>query len=169
MYLRDRARHPCLVTKPATQLLEHHNSLIAAAKKHNVVCFVEHHKRFDQFIAMRKRALGLWVNSISSMPGWASRGVSSKPSVHGQEKIQISGKCLTWIWHRCSHFLTSRKPTVIIYRPIILIYTVGSSMERPIPTRVVASAATGIATSEPYSCVPQTEDYDHTACRLAIR
>jgi D-galacturonate reductase len=27
-----------------------------------------------------------------------------------------------------------------------------------IPTRVVASAAAGIATSEPYNCVPQTED-----------
>jgi D-galacturonate reductase len=26
------------------------------------------------------------------------------------------------------------------------------------PTRVVASAATGIATSEPYNCSPQTED-----------
>jgi D-galacturonate reductase len=26
------------------------------------------------------------------------------------------------------------------------------------PTRVVASAATGIATGEPYNCVPQTED-----------
>lgn len=26
------------------------------------------------------------------------------------------------------------------------------------PTRVVASAATGIATAEPYNCVPQTED-----------
>jgi D-galacturonate reductase len=29
---------------------------------------------------------------------------------------------------------------------------------RAVPTRVVASAATGIATSEPYNCVPQTED-----------
>ena len=27
-----------------------------------------------------------------------------------------------------------------------------------VPTRVVASAATGIATSEPFNCVPQTED-----------
>lgn len=27
-----------------------------------------------------------------------------------------------------------------------------------VPTRVVASAATGIATSEPYNCVPETED-----------
>jgi len=30
--------------------------------------------------------------------------------------------------------------------------------DKAIPTRVVASAATGIATSEPYSCVPETED-----------
>ena len=29
---------------------------------------------------------------------------------------------------------------------------------RAVPTRVVASAATGIATGEPYNCVPQTED-----------
>ena len=30
--------------------------------------------------------------------------------------------------------------------------------DHAVPTRVVASAATGIATSEPYNCVPQTED-----------
>jgi hypothetical protein len=30
--------------------------------------------------------------------------------------------------------------------------------DKAIPTRVVASAATGIATSEPYNCVPETED-----------
>lgn len=30
--------------------------------------------------------------------------------------------------------------------------------DRAIPTRVVASASAGIATSEPYNCVPQTED-----------
>ena len=29
---------------------------------------------------------------------------------------------------------------------------------KAVPTRVVASAATGIATGEPYNCVPQTED-----------
>lgn len=29
---------------------------------------------------------------------------------------------------------------------------------KAVPTRVTASAATGIATSEPYNCVPQTED-----------
>src|SRR5882762_8009907 len=30
--------------------------------------------------------------------------------------------------------------------------------DRAIPTRVVASAATGIAAGEPYNCAPQTED-----------
>jgi hypothetical protein len=60
IYAIERGIH-VLVTKPATQLLSHHNELIAAAKKHNVVCqyfdfeklgyllqslgFVEHHKR----------------------------------------------------------------------------------------------------------------------------
>lgn len=44
IYAIERGIH-VLVTKPATQLLAHHNALIAAAKKHNVVCFVEHHKR----------------------------------------------------------------------------------------------------------------------------
>jgi len=44
MYAIERGLH-VLVTKPATQLLSHHNELIEAAQKHNVICFVEHHKR----------------------------------------------------------------------------------------------------------------------------
>lgn len=43
-YAIERGLH-VLVTKPAVQLLAHHNDLIELAKKHNVVCFVEHHKR----------------------------------------------------------------------------------------------------------------------------
>lgn len=35
-----------LVTKPAVQLLKHHQELIELAQKHKVVCFVEHHKRY---------------------------------------------------------------------------------------------------------------------------
>jgi len=44
LYAIERGLH-VLVTKPATKLLSHHNELIEAAKKHNVVCWVEHHKR----------------------------------------------------------------------------------------------------------------------------
>ena len=47
LYAIERGIH-VLVTKPAVQLLSHHSELVAAAKKHNVVCFVEHHKRFAQ-------------------------------------------------------------------------------------------------------------------------
>jgi len=45
IYAIQRGIH-VLITKPATQLLSHHNELIAAAEKHKVVCFVEHHKRW---------------------------------------------------------------------------------------------------------------------------
>jgi D-galacturonate reductase len=44
IYAIQRGLH-VLITKPATQLLSHHNALIEAARKHNVLCFVEHHKR----------------------------------------------------------------------------------------------------------------------------
>ena len=44
IYAIERGLH-VLITKPATQLLSHHNALIEAARKHNVLCFVEHHKR----------------------------------------------------------------------------------------------------------------------------
>jgi hypothetical protein len=43
-YAIERNLH-VLVTKPAVQTLAHHNELIKLAKKHRVVCFVEHHKR----------------------------------------------------------------------------------------------------------------------------
>jgi len=44
IYAIERGIH-VLLTKPATQKLADHTALIEAAKKHNVVCFVEHHKR----------------------------------------------------------------------------------------------------------------------------
>lgn len=39
--------HNVLITKPATQLLEHHQELADLAQSKNLVCWVEHHKRFD--------------------------------------------------------------------------------------------------------------------------
>jgi D-galacturonate reductase len=47
-YAIERGLH-VLVTKPATQLLSHHLELIDLSRKHNVVCFVEHHKRCVPF------------------------------------------------------------------------------------------------------------------------
>jgi D-galacturonate reductase len=36
-----------MVTKPATQKLEDHQKLIELAEEKGLVCFVEHHKRFE--------------------------------------------------------------------------------------------------------------------------
>lgn len=46
LYAIERGIH-VLVTKPAVKLLEHHQELLKAAKKHNVFVYVEHHKRYD--------------------------------------------------------------------------------------------------------------------------
>ena len=44
VYAIERGLH-VLITKPATQLLSDHKDLISLAKKNNVICWVEHHKR----------------------------------------------------------------------------------------------------------------------------
>jgi len=44
MYAIKKGLH-VLVTKPAVKLLSEHLELVEAARKHNVVCMVEHHKR----------------------------------------------------------------------------------------------------------------------------
>jgi D-galacturonate reductase len=86
-YAIERGLH-VLVTKPATQLLSHHLELIDLSRKHNVVCFVEHHKRFaplslyhevlsyaygrldtTQSTAMHEPVRGHLASSISSTPG----------------------------------------------------------------------------------------------------
>lgn len=55
-----------LVTKPATQLLEHHLELIDLSRKHNVVCFVEHHKRFDPLPLFIVKSYLMSMRSYSS-------------------------------------------------------------------------------------------------------
>jgi len=89
-YAIERGLH-VLVTKPATQLLSHHLELIDLSRKHNVVCFAEHHKRFaplllyhevlltptatlyyldmTQSTAMHEPVRGHLASSISSTPG----------------------------------------------------------------------------------------------------
>lgn len=83
LYAIEHGMH-VLVTKPAVQLLGDHIKLVEAAKKHNVVCFVEHHKRFANprvfpsailkslypdlipSTATLKRGQHPWVNSTST-------------------------------------------------------------------------------------------------------
>lgn len=53
LYAIERKLH-VLVTKPATQLLQHHQDLIVKAKEYNVIVFVEHHKRSFSPLPMRR-------------------------------------------------------------------------------------------------------------------
>lgn len=71
LYAIERGVH-VLVTKPATQLLSHHTALIAAAKKHNVVCFVEHHKRFDPVYSDAK-ARAASLGEFNFFSAWMSQ------------------------------------------------------------------------------------------------
>ena len=57
-YAIERGLH-VLVTKPATQLLSHHLELIKLSREHNVVCFVEHHKRLALVLPLRRETLNL--------------------------------------------------------------------------------------------------------------
>ncbi|KAJ3758374.1 hypothetical protein EV360DRAFT_83117 [Lentinula raphanica] len=136
MYAIERGIH-VLVTKPAVKLLSHHNDLIAAAKKHGVVCMVEHHKRFDPaYSDARAKAAGL--GEFNFFSAWMSQPKSQLETFRAW-----AGKDSD-----ISYYLSSHHIDICCWM----------LQDKAVPTRVVASAATGIATSEPYNCVPQTED-----------
>ncbi|TFK57367.1 D-galacturonic acid reductase [Heliocybe sulcata] len=136
IYAIERGLH-VLVTKPAVQLLSHHNELVAAAKKHGVVCFVEHHKRFDP-VYSDARARAQTLGEFNFFSAWMSQPKSQLETFRAW-----AGKDSDISYYLSSHHID------------IHCWMMQGKAE---PTRVVASAATGIATSEPYNCVPQTED-----------
>ncbi|KAH0838445.1 hypothetical protein J3R83DRAFT_6756 [Lanmaoa asiatica] len=156
LYAIERDIH-VLVTKPATQLLPHHNELIEAARKHNVVCFVEHHKRFDPVYSdakARAQALG----EFNFFNAWMSQPKSQLETFKAWAGKDSDIRLMNIIWAKSlltflirslsSYYLSSHHVDICCW---IL-------QDKAVPTRVVASAATGIATGEPYNCVPQTED-----------
>ncbi|KAI0079594.1 D-galacturonic acid reductase [Panus rudis PR-1116 ss-1] len=135
-YAIDKGMH-VLVTKPATQLLSHHLDLVKAAKEKNVVCFVEHHKRFDP-VYSDARARAASLGEFNFYNAWMSQPKSQLETFRAW-----AGKDSDISYYLSSHHID-------IHCWIM--------QGKAVPTRVVASAAAGIATSEPYNCVPQTED-----------
>jgi len=126
-----------LVTKPATKLLSHHQELIDLAEKNGVACWVEHHKRYDPAYAdakLRAKNLG----EFNFFSAWMS-----------QPKNQLE-TFRAWAGKDSdiSYYLSSHHIDIHAWYVEDIAY----------PTRVVASAAKGIATGEPYNCVPETED-----------
>lgn len=135
-YAIERGIH-VLVTKPAVKTLAHHKELVALADKHNVLVMVEFHKRFDPIYldaASRIKKLGdfSFFNAFMSQP-----------------KYQLETfKAWAGRSSDISYYLNSHHIDVHAWAL--------EGVARPLS--ITASAATGIAESEPYSCPAGSED-----------
>ncbi|KAL5375124.1 hypothetical protein DPSP01_011438 [Paraphaeosphaeria sporulosa] len=133
LYAIERGHH-VLVTKPAVKLLEHHQKLYEAAKKHNVFVYVEHHKRFDPAYAdarFRATKLGDFNYFYSYM---------SQPKSQLETFKAWAGKDSDISYYLNSHHIDINESMVPGFKPV----------------RVMGSAAKGIATD--LGCDPATED-----------
>ncbi|GAP84177.1 putative d-galacturonic acid reductase [Rosellinia necatrix] len=135
LYAIERNIH-VMITKPAVKTLEHHQSLIEAARKHGVYVYIEHHKRFDPAYADAKykaQKLGDFNYFYSYM---------------SQPKSQLETfKAWAGIDSDISYYLNSHH--IDICDSMV-------SQQGFVPVKVSASAAKGIATG--LGCVDATED-----------
>ena len=135
LYAIERGIH-VMITKPAVKTLEHHITLIEAAKKHNVFVYIEHHKRFDpaysdaRFKAQKMGDFNYFYSYMS------------------QPKSQLETfRAWAGVDSDISYYLNSHHVDIC------------DSMVRRhgwLPVRVSASAARGIAVD--LGCDPATED-----------
>lgn len=134
-YAIERGVH-VLVTKPATQTLEHHQALIKLAEEKGVVCMVEHHKRFDPAYADARERARAELGDINYFYSYMS-----------QPKRQLETfKAWAGKDSDISYYLNSHHIDICLWM----------TQGRAIPTKVTASASQGIATT--LGCVPGTED-----------
>ncbi|EDQ88734.1 uncharacterized protein MONBRDRAFT_32677 [Monosiga brevicollis MX1] len=126
-----------LVTKPAVMTVDHHEQLQELARRHNVLVMVEFHKRWDPIYTDargRARELGDFSYFYSFM---------SQPKLQLETFKAWAGKSSDISYYLNSHHIDAH----------------AWQMEgRGQPVRVVASAATGIASSEPFNCPEGAED-----------
>lgn len=135
LYAIERKIH-VMITKPAVKTLEHHQSLIEAAKKNGVYVYIEHHKRYDPAYADAKYK-AVKLGDFNYFYSYMS-----------QPKSQLETfKAWAGIDSDISYYLNSHHIDIC------------DSMASPqgfVPVKVSASAAKGIATG--LGCVDATED-----------
>ncbi|KAI9733498.1 MAG: hypothetical protein M1818_007246 [Claussenomyces sp. TS43310] len=135
MYAIERGIH-VLITKPAVKTLDHHLRLLAAARRHNVFVYVEHHKRFDPAYC-DARAKAQELGDFNYFYSYMS-----------QPKSQLETfKAWAGVDSDISYYLNSHHVDIC------------ESMVQPMgftPVKVVASASKGTATG--LGCDPVTED-----------
>ncbi|KAJ4306485.1 hypothetical protein N0V88_001288 [Collariella sp. IMI 366227] len=135
LYAIERGVH-VMITKPAVKLLEHHLALLAAAEKHGVYVYIEHHKRFDPAYwdaKARAKKLGDFNYFYSYM---------------SQPKFQLETfKAWAGIDSDISYYLNSHHVDICDSMVSQLGY---------VPVKVSASASKGVAVS--LGCHESTED-----------
>jgi D-galacturonate reductase len=135
MYAIERKIH-VLITKPAVKTLEHHLSLLEAAKKHGVFVYIEHHKRYDPAYAdarFKAQKLGDFNYFYSYM---------------SQPKSQLETfKAWAGVDSDISYYLNSHHVDICESMVVQQGFT---------PVKVSATASKGIATG--LGCDPATED-----------
>ncbi|KAJ3029138.1 hypothetical protein HDV00_009718 [Rhizophlyctis rosea] len=159
LYAIRRGLH-VLITKPAAKTLAEQKILIAEAKRNNVLCMVEFHKRFDPIYAdavARIRTFG----DFSYFTSWMAQ-----PKFQLQVFKSWAGVSSDISYCKCispppNTNLISVTNTTTAHPDLnshhIDIHT-WAIQDIATPLTVTASASTGVATSEPYSCAPGTED-----------
>ncbi|PWN44419.1 NAD(P)-binding protein [Ceraceosorus guamensis] len=124
-----------LVTKPATQRLEHHQELASLAKEHGVLCMVEHHKRWDPVYADAKDK----CNGLGDLQFFSA--------YMSQPKTQLKTfKSWAGVDSDISYYLNSHHVDILLW----------FTKARALPVRVTASASRGVATDA--GCADGTED-----------
>ncbi|PWY69726.1 NAD(P)-binding protein [Aspergillus heteromorphus CBS 117.55] len=133
LYAVQRKIH-VLITKPATQLLRDHLDLLVESRKHNVVVYIEHHKRFDPAYS-DARAKAASLGDFNYFYSYMS-----------QPKSQLETfKAWAGMDSDISYYLNSHHVDVC-----------ESMVPEYVPVKVTASAATGTAVE--LGCAKQTED-----------
>ncbi|GAB7344995.1 hypothetical protein MBLNU457_3419t1 [Dothideomycetes sp. NU457] len=134
LYAIQRKIH-VMITKPAVKLLSEHQHLMSEARKNNVFVYIEHHKRYDPAYAdARHRA----IHSLGEFNYFYS--YMSQPKSQLETFKAWAGKDSDISYYLNSHHVDVCESMVPSYRP----------------TKVTASASTGIATD--LGCAPETED-----------
>lgn len=133
LYAIQRKIH-VLITKPATQLLSDHLTLLEEARKNGVFVFIEHHKRFDPAYSdarAKARNLGDFNYFYSYM---------SQPKSQLETFKAWAGKDSDISYYLNSHHIDINESMVPEYAPV----------------KVTASASKGTALD--LGCVNETED-----------
>ncbi|KAJ3339653.1 hypothetical protein HDU83_007519 [Entophlyctis luteolus] len=131
--------HGChvMVAKPAVKTVDQHRQIVNAAERKGVLAVVELHKRYDPIYADARekiRTFGDFSHYNAYM---------SQPKQQLKTFKSWAGKSSD-----ISYYLNSHHIDMLTW----------SQQGRAVPISVVASAATGVATSEEYGCVSGTED-----------